>query len=119
MTQTFDPFDADQVQDAWPLLAKLRAEGAVASIAGGMHYVTRHAECQALLRETDAFSNASGFKEPGVEIPLEDRVLGEFDPPLHTSVRRVMVTALTPRVVHAAEPFIRETAEQLLDVLPV
>jgi cytochrome P450 len=119
MSPPFNPFDADQVQDAWPLLAELRAAGTVAEIAGGMHYVTRHAVCQAVLRDTSSFSNASGFKEPGIEIPLEDRVLGELDPPLHTSVRRVMVTALTPRVVHAAEPFIRQTAEQLLDAIPV
>jgi len=114
----FNPFDAEQVQHAWPLLAELRAATAVASIEGGMRYVTRHAECEAVLRNGTSFSNASGFKQPGVEVPLEDRVLGELDPPLHTSVRRVMVTAITPRVVHAAEPFIRETADQLLDALP-
>ncbi|MEX0666403.1 MAG: cytochrome P450 [Acidimicrobiia bacterium] len=117
--KAFNPFDAEQVQDAWPLLAELRKEGPVASISGGMHYVTRHAECQAVLRDTTSFSNASGLKEPGVVVPLEDRVLGELDPPLHTPVRRVMVTALTPRVVHAAEPFIRETAGRLLDAIPV
>jgi cytochrome P450 len=116
--RTFNPFDADQVQHAWPLLAQLRAAGPVAEIAGGMHYVTRHAECEAVLRDTSSFSNASGFKEPGVEIPLEDRVLGELDPPLHTPVRRVMVTALTPRVVHAAEPVMRDTARELLEALP-
>ena len=117
--ESFNPFDAEQVQHAWPLLAELRANGPVASISGGMHYVTRHAECQAVLRDATSFSNASGMKEPGVEVPLEDRVLGELDPPLHTPVRRVMVTALTPRVVHAAEPFMRETADHLLDAIPV
>jgi cytochrome P450 len=34
-------------------------------------------------------------------------------------VRRVMVTALTPRVVHEAEPFMAETAHRLLDAVPV
>ena len=117
--EPFNPFDAEQAQQAWPLLAELRSEGPVAEIAGGMHYVTRHAECEAVLRDTTSFSNAAGMKEPGVEIPLEDRILGELDPPIHTPVRRVMVTALTPRVVHAAEPFMRETAETLLDAIPV
>ena len=117
--EPFNPFDAEQAQHAWPLLAELRAEGPVASIAGGMHYVAKHAECEAVLRDTTSFSNAAGMKEPGVEIPLEDRILGELDPPLHTSVRRVMVTALTPRVVHGAEPFMRQTAEDLLDAIPI
>ncbi len=115
----FDPFDPGQAQRAWPLLKELRREGPVAPIAGGMHYVTRHAECREVLRDTEAFSNASGMKAPGVEIPFEDRILGELDPPQHSVVRRVMVTALTPKVVHAAEPFIRRTAEGLLDGMTV
>ena len=58
----FDPFDPGQAQRAWPLLKELRREGPVAPIAGGMHYVTRHAECREVLRDTEAFSNASGMK---------------------------------------------------------
>jgi cytochrome P450 len=84
-----------------------------------MRYVTRYEDCREVLRDTASYSNASGMKAPGVEIPPEDRLLGELDPPLHTRVRRVMVTALTPRVVHAAEPFIAETAASLLDAVPV
>lgn len=71
-----------------------------------------------MLRDVTDFSNASGFKAPGVVIPPEDRLLGELDPPRHTPVRRVMVTALTPRAVHGAEPFIAETARELLASLP-
>ncbi len=119
MADEFDPFDPGQAQQAWPLLAKLRRGGAVAPIAGGMHYVTRHDACRQALRDAEAFSNASGMKAPGVEVPLEDRILGELDPPRHGLVRRVMVTALTPKVVHAAEPFIRDTAGALLEAVPV
>jgi cytochrome P450 len=119
MAEDFNPFEPGQAQRAWPLLARLRREGPVAPIAGGMHYVTRHAECREALRDTESFSNASGMKAPGVEVPSEDRILGELDPPRHTAVRRVMVTALTPKVVHAAEPFIRDTAAALLDAVPV
>jgi cytochrome P450 len=110
----FDPFDPDQGHDAWPLLARLRSESPVVEIASGMRYVTRHAECRDVLRDTTAFSNATGMKAPGVEIPEEDRLLGELDPPRHTRVRRVMVTALAPKLVHAAEPFMHEAAGTLL-----
>jgi len=119
VSHAFDPFDPGQAQRAWPLLAELRRAGPVAALAGGMHYVARHAECRATLRDAAAFSNASGMKAQGVEVPFEDRILGELDPPQHGVVRRVMVTALTPKVVHAAEPFIRETAAALLDAVPV
>ena len=94
----FDPFAVGEAHDAWPLLAELREKSAVAEIAGGMKYVTRHAACRAVLRDNESFSNASGFKAPGIEVPYEDRLLGELDPPLHTRVRRVMVAALTPRL---------------------
>ena len=70
-----------------------------------------------MLRDTESFSNATGMKAPGVEVPFEDRLLGELDPPRHTLVRRVMVTALAPKLVHAAEAFMRETASALLDRL--
>jgi cytochrome P450 len=114
----FDPFDAARSRDAWIELQQLRHDGPVATLAGGLRYVTRYAEARAVLRDTETFSNASGLKAPGVEIPLEDRLLGELDPPRHTAVRRVMVTAMTPKVVHAAEPFIASTALALLDALP-
>ena len=115
---TFDPFDAGQAQQAWRLLAELRRETPVATISDGMRYVTRYEACRAALRDVASFSNASGFKAPGIEVPPEDRLLGELDPPRHTAVRRVMVTALTPSVVRAAEPFMAEAAAELLDGLP-
>lgn len=110
----FDPFDPAQSRDAWPLLEELRAQAPVVEIANGMRYVTRYADARDVLRDTETFSNASGMKAPGVEVPAADRLLGELDPPRHTAVRRAMVTAMTPRVVHAAEPFIAATAAELL-----
>jgi cytochrome P450 len=118
VAKTFNPFDAEQAHNSWPLLADLRKESAVVDIGDGIAYVTRHAECRRLLRDTDGFSSAQGFKAPGVVVPMEDRTLGELDPPNHTLVRRVMVTALTPKVVRAAEPYIEARAKALLDALP-
>jgi hypothetical protein len=114
----FDPFDAERSRDAWTELARLRDDGPLATIAGGLRYVTRYAEARETLRDTAIFSNASGMKAPGVDVPPEDRLLGELDPPRHTAVRRVIVTAMTPKVVHAAEPFVASTAAALLDALP-
>jgi len=119
MARGFDPFDAEQVQAAWPLLEEMRRDGPVAEIGEHLWYVTRHEDCLRVLRDVTSFSNASGFKAPGVVVPPQDRILGEMDPPQHTAVRRVMVTALTPKVVHAAEPFIRDTAAELLAAVRV
>ena len=51
-------------------------------------------------------------------MPIEDRTLGELDPPNHTPVRRVMVSALTPKSVKTVEPYIASTAASLLAALP-
>ena len=118
MTSRFNPFDAEQAHQAWPLLAELREESAVVEVGDDMAYVTRHAECRQLLRDTDGFSSSQGFKAPGVIVPMEDRTLGELDPPNHTFVRRVMVTALTPKSVKATESYIASRAASLLDALP-
>jgi cytochrome P450 family 142 subfamily A polypeptide 1 len=117
MAEDFNPFDPGQGQNAWPLLERMRAESAVVEIANGMQYVTRLDECRGVLRDPRSFSNATGMKAPGVEVPFEDRLLGELDPPRHTLVRRVVVTALSPKLVHATEPFMRETADALLDAM--
>jgi cytochrome P450 len=118
VTRNFNPFDPEQAHNSWPLLAELRRESPVADIGEGMAYVSRHAECRQLLRDTDGFSSAQGFKAPGVIVPIEDRTLGELDPPNHTLVRRVMVTALTPKSVKAVEPYVESTARSLLAALP-
>jgi cytochrome P450 len=110
----FDPFNPPPADEQDPLLKQMRDEAPVVDIASGMRYVTRHADCREMLRDTQSFSNATGMKAPGVEVPFEDRLLGELDPPRHTLVRRVMVTALAPKLVHAAESFMRETAAGLL-----
>ena len=117
MAEDFNPFEAGQGQNAWPLLERMRAESPVVEIANGMQYVTRLDDCRGVLRDPRSFSNATGMKAPGVEVPFEDRLLGELDPPRHTLVRRVVVTALSPKLVHATAPFMRETADALLGAM--
>ena len=68
MARTFDPFDAEQVQGAWPLLEELRREGPLAPIGEAMQYVTRHEECRRVLRDVTSFSNAKGFKALGEKL---------------------------------------------------
>jgi cytochrome P450 len=94
VTRRFNPFDPDQAHDSWCLLAELRKERAVVDIGDEMAYVTRHAECRHILRDTDDFSSARGFKAPGVIVPVEDRTLGELDPPNHTLPRDDVTTRL-------------------------
>src|SRR5207253_1824161 len=60
----FDPFDPAQSRDAWDLLRALRRDTPVATVHGGMRYVTRHDAARATFRDTESFSNALGMKAP-------------------------------------------------------
>ena len=93
-------------------------EAAVVDIGDGMAYVTRHAECRQLLRDTDGFSSAQGFKAPGRRRAARGPHAGRARPATHTLVRRVMVTALTPKAVKAASRTSRRRRRRLLDALP-
>jgi len=84
----------------------------------GMHYVTSWEEARQVLRDADHFSNALGFRAPGVEVPPEDRMLGEQDAPQHTRVRRVVISAFNPAAIKREAGFVRQRAHDLLARLP-
>ena len=114
----FDPFDADQTQDMWPLMAEFRRRRPVAHMPGGFVYVSRYRDTERVLRDSETFSNAGGMRPSGREVPLEDRSIGETVPPVHGPIRRLaMVAAQSPRIVESARPFARETAFALIDRL--
>lgn len=114
MPSEFDPFDAATVHDSWPLLKQLREAGPIARIGDGMYYITRSAEARTILRDTETFSSAAGFRAPGVEVPGDDRMLGEQDPPHHGPVRRVMAAALNTTTVRGESEYIARAASELL-----
>jgi cytochrome P450 family 130 len=118
MSWSFDPYDGAQAQSAWSLLEEMRGAGPVVEIDRGMRYVTRYEPCRDVLRDPVTFTSSVGMKAPGVVVPPLDRTLGEMDGSQHTLARRIMVGSVTPRVVHAAEPFMRATAHALLDAAP-
>jgi len=112
----FDPFDAEQAQNAWPLLKELRARGAAARIGDGMYYVTRYDACREILKDNGkVFSYNLGFRAPGVVVPPEDRMLGEMDAPQHTFVRRAVVSSFNTLAVRREEPFMRQCARALME----
>jgi cytochrome P450 len=120
VAEAYNPFEADDPERIFRRLQQLRADEApIVAIGEGMHYVTRHAVAREVLRDTAHFSNAEGFRAPGVTVPLEDRMLGEMDAPQHPRVRRVVMTALNPAAIRAEEEFVRGAARGLLEALPV
>jgi cytochrome P450 len=114
----YDPFAIEAPERTFQHLRRLRATARVVTLSEGMHYVTSYEEARQVLRDAEHFSNALGFRAPGVEVPAEDRMLGEQDAPQHTRVRRVVVSAFNPAAIKREVGFVRQRARDLLERLP-
>ena len=65
----FNPFDPDETQHMWDLLARMRAEAPVTHPMEGMAYIARYADNAAVFKDAKRFSSAGGFRGPGVVVP--------------------------------------------------
>jgi cytochrome P450 len=119
VAEAFNPFEPVDPARLFPRLSRLRADAPVVALGEGMFYVTRYDEARQVLRDAEHFSNAEGFRAPGITVPVEDRMLGEQDAPQHPRVRRIVMTAFNPAAVKREEPFVRDRARQLLARVPV
>lgn len=90
----------------------------------GSFVLSRHADLDRIYRDTALFSSdkkAAFGPKFGVGSPLfthHTTSLVFSDPPLHTRVRRIMTSALTPRALARMEPGLIETVDALLDDMP-
>jgi cytochrome P450 len=122
----FDPLAPDHLVDPWPKLAKARKEQPVFYMPGvDMWCVTRYEDVREMLRDSETFSSASAIHmvnpvpdeitiPPGCPYPELENV-AQFDPPVHTRLRKLMQPAFTPkRVGHRAEE-IRAMVDGLID----
>ena len=108
--------------DPYPLYESVRERGLVRSKLGP--WVTAsHATASAILRDR-RFSSSPvhqrGYRSPvyppgDPRAGLPDDDLLTLDPPDHTRLRRLVSGTFTPKAIAALEPFIRDTAGQLLD----
>jgi cytochrome P450 len=111
----FNPFDPDETQHMWDLLARMRAEAPVTRPMDGMVYVARFEDNASVFKDAKRFSSGEGFRAPGVVVPDEESFLGEIDPPLHPKIRRLLLRAFTKQQALATEPWIRERVRAQLE----
>jgi cytochrome P450 len=119
VAEAFNPFAPEEPARVLQRLRELRAEAPIIDLGDGMYYVTRYDEARQVLRDSEHFSNAEGFRAPGVTVPAEDRMLGEQDAPQHPRVRRIVMTAFNPAAIRREDDFVRAQARKLLEQLPV
>lgn len=83
----------------------------------GFWSITRHADIQAVARETGTFSSAFGIRmeDQSPEEVRARRTFQETDPPEHTAMRRKLARAFAKPVVAAFEDRIRGLCDDILD----
>lgn len=110
------------VDDPYPVYARLRALAPVRELGPGSLLLTRYAEVAAAYRELPVSSDKRAEFAPkfGPGSPLYEHHTSSLvfnDPPLHTRVRRPLVTALNPRALARMEPGLVALVDHLLDEL--
>ena len=113
----FAPFD--NAQDIpWGTFAEVRAECPVAKLDTGQYFLTRYEDVHDALRDGGErlhhFAHEGGMRAPGVIVPPEEQLINEIDGPRHTRRRKLLMTALHPRLISGAEPYIRDLSGRLL-----
>lgn len=128
--------DPDHRKDPYPLYDELREIAPVHESMVGATFLTRHADCQLVLRDPRAgkpdaewearFPQSDGFftarlpvevGEDGEIVPALGRSMLTLNPPDHTRVRGLVSRAFTPKRVGGLEPAIQRMLDDLLDSL--
>lgn len=112
---------ADFRADPFPYYARLLRDAPVLRQPDGSVLLSRHADLDRIYRDTKLFrSDKSEVFAPkfGRDTPLYQHHTTSLvfsDPPLHTRVRKIMTSALTPRAIARMEPGLVAAVDALLD----
>ena len=111
------------VENPFPHYDRLLREAPMLRQPDGSVLICRHADLNAIYRDTTlyisdkklAFAPKFGLGSPLFEHHTTSLVFN--DPPLHTRVRRIMTSALTPKALARMEPGLIDTVDRLLEGL--
>lgn len=126
LTLAFNPLAPDQIENPYPLYARLRRERPVFhSPIFDLWVVTRYADISEVERDTARYSSVGALEARAEPHPKVRNILKQgyerftslvqSDPPDHTRVRAVFGKALSAPRVAAMEASIRATADALID----
>ncbi|MBL4628746.1 MAG: cytochrome P450 [Roseicyclus sp.] len=110
---------AEFIENPYPTLAQLRTTTPVHRNGDGSVYLTRHDDCLAVYRSRDMLSDKTeAFGKKFGECPLKVHHTTSLvfnDPPYHTTVRKLISGAFTPRKLAEMERQIERIVDRLLD----
>ncbi|SDO21645.1 hypothetical protein SAMN05216196_10463 [Lutimaribacter pacificus] len=109
------------VDDPFPWYAALLEHAPVLPQPDGSVLLSRHADLERIYKDTGLYSSdkkVAFAPKFGAGSPLYEHHTTSLvfsDPPLHTRVRKIMTSALTPRAIQRVEPGLIATVDHLLD----
>ena len=110
----YNPFDRTTVDNPYPIYKRLRDEAPVYHNAEiGFWALSRYDDVLAAHLDPSTYSSAHGATIEGSDAGLPF-LIGK-DAPEHTWHRKIVSRVFTPRRISDLEPFIRQTAGDLLD----
>ena len=123
----YEPFNPANRDNPYPVYKQMREEAPVWKSGPPWRevFVSRHADCLAILRDSERFSSdasnaaadlpqADGMGDGAMGGFLEGKVMLFSDPPDHTRLRRLASHAFTPRAIEGWRPRIRGLVDELL-----
>lgn len=122
MAVTFEPTDLAHLADPYPVLAELRRRAPVVRLQSGFWAVTGYDAAMEVFRQRACASGPIAQRyvvglPPGAARDEMSHRINFLDPPDHTRVRGLVSKAFTPRRIADLVPWIKTTAEHLLDEL--
>ena len=109
------------IDDPFEIYDALLAHAPVLRQPDGSVLLSRHADLERIYKDTSLYSSdkkiafAPKFGSDSALYEHHTTSLVFSDPPLHTRVRRIMTSALTPRALQRMEPGLIATVDALLD----
>lgn len=110
------------IDNPYPVYRALQRHAPVKRMRNGSYFLTRYEDLMSIYRNTTVFSSdkKAEFAPKFGEAPLYEHHTTSLvfnDAPLHMRVRRLIVGALTPRVISSMEPALSALVERLLDAM--
>ncbi len=113
--------DTAFINNPYPVLANLRTHDPVHVNPDGSLYLTRYEDVKAVYQDRSMVSDKTvAFKEKFGDGPLYTHHTTSLifnDPPYHTTVRKLLAHAFTPKKLAEMEPLISGIVDELLDDL--
>jgi cytochrome P450 len=119
-----DTFDLRRLEpgfysNPYPVYRALRDLAPVHRLPDGSYFLSRHADCLAVYKDTALFSSDKKREfrpKLGCGLLYEHHTTSLVfnDPPLHTRVRKIIAGAFTPRAIAAMDGWVSELVDGLL-----